>query len=76
VINPDVEARRMLVREHRAELARDALQAGTPKPDVGGRGAEKGSLRLLVKRSLFRLRLTRRGSLEPRDSGRSLLEEH
>lgn len=74
MINPDVEARRMLVREHRAELARDALQAGTAKPAAMARRPEWRRLRLLA--SLLRPRLARRESPERADGGRSLLEEH
>lgn len=75
MINPDVEARRMLVREHRAELARDALQAGPAKRAVMARRAEWRRLRQLVTRSLLRPRLARRESLERADRRRSLLEE-
>ena len=34
MLNPDVEARRTLVKEHRADLAREALREDRPKPDV------------------------------------------
>jgi hypothetical protein len=56
MVNPDTDARRMLVRERHAELTRDALRADTAGPVVD---------KTLTWRRRYRLRL-RRTTLQPR----------
>lgn len=54
MLYPDTETRRLLVREHQAELKRDALRASSARPEtVESRGRRR---RLQLRRLRIRLR--------------------
>ncbi len=61
MLSPDADTRRMLVREHRAELAHDALRTDEPRPEVmeSRRGRRR---RLHLMRFRFQFRPARGGS--------------
>ena len=62
MLNPDVEARRTLVQEHRARLAHDALGAKEPKPDVMESRIRPRRRRLFFPRFRLQTRPARGGS--------------
>lgn len=62
MLNPDVEARRMLVQEHRADLAQDALRAEGQKPDVMESRIRPRRRRVFLPRFRLQTRPARGGS--------------
>ena len=62
MLEPDVHAKRMLVREHRATLARDASGPGGGKPDVMESRIRARRRRMHLPRFRFQLRPARPGS--------------
>ena len=62
MLSPDADARRMLVREHQAELAHDALRADEPWPEVMASRTRGRRRRLHLPRFRFQVRPARGGS--------------